>query len=98
MSMDFGGNGCCLEKSGKEQRIPSLVKPKSSTKNNTRTKHKNMNALLEQQQRPLPQDQKPLGTLPDAGGIGPKAIQVDRPDTKSILKKLKSIDRDGSKK
>jgi hypothetical protein len=49
-------------------------------------------------QKPLPQDSKPMGQMPKELGGGPKAIEVDKPDTKSILKKLQSIPRDSAKK
>jgi hypothetical protein len=49
-------------------------------------------------QRPLPQDQQPLGSMPKELGGGPRAVDISKPDTRSILKKLKAIDRDGAKK
>jgi hypothetical protein len=52
----------------------------------------------QRKQRPLPQDQQPLGTFPKDSGPGPRSIDVSKPDTESILKKLRSIDRDGAKK
>jgi hypothetical protein len=49
-------------------------------------------------QRPIPQDQRPLGSMPKELGGGPRSIEIDKPDTRSILKKLKAIDRDTSRK
>jgi hypothetical protein len=49
-------------------------------------------------QRPIPQDQQPLGSMPKELGGGPKAIEIDKPDTRNIRKKLKAIDRDRARK
>jgi hypothetical protein len=49
-------------------------------------------------QRPLPQDQPPLRELPKELGGGPEAIDISKPDTGNIPKKLRSIERDGAKK
>jgi hypothetical protein len=53
---------------------------------------------LMRKERPLEQDQRPPFIQQTDVPGGPKAIETERPDTRSILKKLKGVQRDSAKK
>jgi hypothetical protein len=98
---------CCAATARTKLRIQSPPLCNLGAEKIFENRSKNMNARgimhepawgTLQKQRPLPQDTRPLGVLPKDIGGGPKAIDISKPDTGSILKKLKSVERDGAKK
>jgi hypothetical protein len=53
---------------------------------------------LLRKERPLAQEARPPFVQQTDVPGGPKAIETERPDTRSILKKLKGVQRDSAKK